>query len=205
LSTIVSSSRWATLIRIFHPVNLKLDRSGQSALAFMSLSQESSKRAASSSPIRSPNRNLKRPRLLADLFSKDEHATQDDDVRKRLRRKDGTPKKLYADDEFDMAIVLNVVCEVLSQGPRSNLFHPIGVIKQYTDALEDPYLLELVGDAYTSGSYKYVRCLGTYFSHMFQFNYSNLVILEFLRKPHVSLPSQTCNDPSAPPSHITCY
>jgi hypothetical protein len=128
----------------------------------MSLSQESSKRAVSSSPIRSQNRNLKRPRLLADQFSEGEHARQDEEVRKRLPRKNGEPLKLYTSDEVHMASVLNVVCDVLSQGPRSDSFHPPASNQAYIDALDDPDLLELVGDAYTSDSYKSVRCHGTY-------------------------------------------
>jgi len=60
--------------------------------------------------------------------------------------------------------VLKLVGEVASEGKQSHLFHVPAANEHYIVALEeDPDLLRVVGEAYTSGSYKDVRCLGESF------------------------------------------
>jgi len=62
------------------------------------------------------------------------------------------------------SVVLKLVGEVASEGKHSHLFHVPAAIEHYIVALEeDPEFLRVVGEAYTSGSYKYVRCLSESF------------------------------------------
>jgi hypothetical protein len=66
--------------------------------------------------------------------------------------------------ERHMAMVLELVATVGSEDPQSHLFHVPFKVAHYVRALEeDPDLLKLVGEAFMTGSYKYVRCLGTPF------------------------------------------
>jgi hypothetical protein len=61
-----------------------------------------------------------------------------------------------------MAVVLKFVWDVAADGPHSKLFHVPAGNDYYIDALGDDLdLMKLVGDSYTSSSYKHVRCLGT--------------------------------------------
>jgi hypothetical protein len=62
-----------------------------------------------------------------------------------------------------MAIVLEHVGDVASESTNSQSFHVPGSA-QYIELLEaDPDIMKLVGESYTSGSYKAVRCLGKSF------------------------------------------
>jgi hypothetical protein len=124
--------------------------------------QESSKRAAPTSPPGGPNRDAKRLRLATDLWSEDQHRQQDEIAKQRLR---GHHRKPYdIDDELHMAYVFQIVGEVASEGPNSHMFYVSAETRHYIDALEqDPVLMKLVGDCYTNGSYKDLRCLGASF------------------------------------------
>jgi hypothetical protein len=124
---------------------------------------ERSKRVASTSPV-DLKRDAKRLRLAPDLWSNEEHKRQDEVVRQRLVGKDGKPRKYDVSIESLMAIVLKFVGEVASEGKHSHLFHVPPAIERYIAALEDdPDLLRIVGEAYTSGSYNDVRCLSESF------------------------------------------
>jgi hypothetical protein len=74
------------------------------------------------------------------------------------------PRKYDVSIESLMAIVLKLVGDAASEGKHSHLFHVPAAIEHYIVALEeDPELLRVVGEAYTSGSYKDVRCLSESF------------------------------------------
>ncbi|KAM6501288.1 hypothetical protein JOM56_004302 [Amanita muscaria] len=76
-----------------------------------------------------------------------------------------------------MALVLKLVADIAYEGPHSLLFHVPAANEHYLDALEeDPDLMKLVGDCYTSGSYKDVRCRA------------------FLRKDHASAFTQNSGE-----------
>ena len=63
-----------------------------------------------------------------------------------------------------MAHVLQIVGVVASEGPYSHMFYVSAENHHYTGLLEqDPVLMKLVGDGYTNGSYKDLRCLGASF------------------------------------------
>lgn len=123
---------------------------------------ERSKRVASASPV-----DLKRDakcRLAPDLWSNGEHQQQDEEIKRRLAGRDGKPRKFDVNIEGLMAIVLKLVGEVASEGKHLHLFHIPAATEHYIVALEDdPDLLRVVGEAYTSGSYKDVRCLSESF------------------------------------------
>ncbi|KIL68319.1 hypothetical protein M378DRAFT_158863 [Amanita muscaria Koide BX008] len=117
------------------------------------------KRAASTSPVGSPARDLKRLHLATNLWSESEHLQQDDIVKQRLLGK-GLAPRTYDFNQLHMALVLKRVAQVASEGPHSHLLHVPAAEDHYIDALEeDPDLMKLVGDCYTNGSYKDVRCL----------------------------------------------
>ncbi|KAM6495554.1 hypothetical protein JOM56_008260 [Amanita muscaria] len=117
------------------------------------------KRAASTSPVGSPARDLKRLHLATNLWSESEHLQQDDIVKQRLLGK-GLKPRTYDFNQLHMALVLKRVAQVASEGPHSHLLHVPAAEDHYIDALEeDPDLMKLVGDCYTNGSYKDVRCL----------------------------------------------
>ena len=99
-------------------------------------------------------------RVSFKLWSDEEHQQQDEAIRRRLVRKDGKPSKFDVNSEGLMAIVLKLVGEVAAEGKLSHLFHVPATNEHYIAALEeDLELLRVVGEAYTSGSYKDVRCL----------------------------------------------
>ncbi|KIL63609.1 hypothetical protein M378DRAFT_164281 [Amanita muscaria Koide BX008] len=121
--------------------------------------QENPKRAASTSPVGSPARDLKRLHLATNLWSESDHLQQDDIVKQRLLGK-GLKPRTYDFNEIHMALVLKRVAQVASEGPHSHLLHIPAAEDHYIDALEeDPDFMKLVGDCYTNGSYKDVRCL----------------------------------------------
>jgi hypothetical protein len=116
---------------------------------------DDSKRAASTCPTGDPNRDSKRPRLSPDLWSEDEHLQQDKMVRQRVRR------NYNVKDVTHMAVVLKLVGDVALEGPYSHLLHVPAKNEHYIAALEDdPGLMKVVGDSYTSDIYKDVRCHG---------------------------------------------
>jgi len=120
---------------------------------------ERSKRVASASPV-DLKRDAKRLRLAPDLWSNEEHQQQDEVIKRRLVGRDGKPRKFDVNIEGLMAIVLKLVGEVASEGKHSHLFHVPAANEHYIAAIEeDPDLLRAVGEAYTSGFYKDVRCL----------------------------------------------
>jgi hypothetical protein len=121
---------------------------------------ERSKRVASASPV-DLKRDAKRLRLAPDLWSNEEHQQQDEEIKRRLAGRDGKPRKFDVNIEGLMAIVLKLVGEVASEGKHSHLFHVPAANEHYIE--EDPDLLRVVGEAYTSGSYKDVRCLSESF------------------------------------------
>jgi hypothetical protein len=126
--------------------------------------QENSKRPASASPEGDPKRDTKRLRRATDLWSEDEHLKQDETVKQRLLGKGRTPREYFVNHEPSMGYILKYVADVAAQGPHSHLLHDPAEQRYYVEVLEDdPDLLKLVGEAYTSGSYKDVRCLGTSF------------------------------------------
>jgi hypothetical protein len=109
-------------------------------------------------------RDAKCLRLAPDLWSNEEHQQQDEVIKRRLVGRDGKPRKFDINIEGLMAIVLKFVGDVASERKHSHLFHVPAAIKHYIAALEeDPDLLRAVGEAYTSGSYKDVRCLSKSF------------------------------------------
>jgi len=124
---------------------------------------ERSKRIASTSPV-DLKRDAKRLRLAPDLWSSEEHQQQDEVIKRRLVGRNGKPRKYDVNVETLMAVVLKLVGEVTSKGKHSHLFHVPATIEHYIVALEeDPELLRVVGEAYTGGSYKDVRCLSESF------------------------------------------
>ena len=124
---------------------------------------ERSKRVASASPV-DLRRNAKRLRLAPDLWSNEEHKQQDEEIKQRLGGRGGKPRIYDVSIESLMAIVLKLVGEVASEGKHSHLFHVPAANEHYIVALEeDADLLRVVGEAYTSGSYKDVRCLSEAF------------------------------------------
>jgi len=124
---------------------------------------ERSKRVASTSPV-DLKRDAKRLRLASDLWSNEEHQQQDEVIKRRLLGKGDKPRKYDVSSETHMVYVLKLVRDVTSAGKHSHLFHVPPAIKYYMEALEeDPDLLRIVGEAYTSGSYKDVRCLSESF------------------------------------------
>jgi len=124
---------------------------------------ERSKRVASTSPV-DLKRDAKRLRLASDLWSNEEHQQQDEVIKRRLLGKDGKPRKYDVNVESLMAIVLKLVGDVASEGKHSHLFHVPPANEYYITALEeDTDLLRIVGEAYTSGFYKDVRCLSESF------------------------------------------
>jgi len=123
---------------------------------------ERSKRVASASPV-DLKRDAKSLRLAPDLWSNEEHQQQDEEI-KRLVGRDGKPRKYDVNVETLMAVVLKFVRDVASEGKHSHLFYVSPAIEHYIAALEeDPDLLRVVGEAYTSGSYKDVHCLSESF------------------------------------------
>lgn len=119
---------------------------------------DDSKRAASSSPKREPNHDVKRLRL-SDLWSEEEHLKQDNQVKQLLLGNAGKPRKYDVTSELNMALVLKFVGEVVLEGPNSTLLRAPTEIEYYIGALEDsPDLMKLVGDAYTNRTFKDVRC-----------------------------------------------
>ena len=125
---------------------------------------ESSKRAASTSPVGVPKPDAKRLRLAKDLWSNEEHQQQDEVIKQRLVGKDGKPRKYDVNVETFMAVVLKLVGEVAMEGKYSHLFHVPAATEYYIVALEeDPDLMRVVGESYMSGSYRAVRCLGESF------------------------------------------
>ena len=68
-----------------------------------------------------------------------------------------------------MTLVLKLVGDVASEGKHSHLLHVPPAIEHYIAAFEeDPDLLRVVGEAYTSGFYKDVRCLSESFLYSSQ-------------------------------------
>ncbi|KIL63638.1 hypothetical protein M378DRAFT_164328, partial [Amanita muscaria Koide BX008] len=121
--------------------------------------QENPKRTASTSPAGCPNRDFKRPHLANDLWLEDEHLKQDNIVKQRLLGKGRKPTTFDIEDAIHMALVLKLVANIASEGPHSHLFHVPAANEHYLYALqEDSVLMKLVGECYTSGSYKDVRC-----------------------------------------------
>ncbi|KIL63618.1 hypothetical protein M378DRAFT_24971 [Amanita muscaria Koide BX008] len=117
--------------------------------------QENTKRAATTSPVGCPIRHLKRLHLATDLWSEAEHLQQDAIVNERLL---GKRRTYNSKQEVHMGCVLNLVADVVSQGPHPHLFH-LRAANECIDALEeDSDFMKLVGDCYTNGSYKNVRC-----------------------------------------------
>jgi hypothetical protein len=109
-------------------------------------------------------RDAKRLRPATDVWSDEEHQQQDEVIRRRLVGKDGKPRKFDVDSEGLMTLVLKLVGDVMLEGKLSHLFHVPATYEHYITALEeDPELLRVVGEAYTSGSYKDVRCLSESF------------------------------------------
>jgi hypothetical protein len=120
---------------------------------------ERSKRVASTSPV-DLKRDAKRLRLASDLWSNEEHQQQDEVIKRRLLGKGDKPRKYDVNSEAHMTLVLKLVGDVTLEGKLSHFFHVPPAIEHYMEALEeDPDLLRIVGEAYTSGSYKDVRCL----------------------------------------------
>jgi hypothetical protein len=128
---------------------------------------ENFKRAASTSPVLGdPNHNAKRIRLAKDIWSDEEHRQLDNVITQRLSGKHGKARKYDVNLELCMAMVLKCVGEAAWEGKQSNLFHAPAALEYYNAELEeDPDLLKVVGDSYTSGSYKSVLCLGEPFLH----------------------------------------
>jgi hypothetical protein len=124
---------------------------------------ERSKRVASISPV-DLKRGAKRLRPATDVWSDEEHQQQDEVIRRRLVGRDGKPRKFDVNSEAHMTLVLKLVGDVTLEGKLSHLFHVPPANEHYIAALEDdPDLLRIVGEAYTSGSYKDVRCLSESF------------------------------------------
>ncbi len=123
---------------------------------------ERSKRVASTSPL-DLKRDAKRLRLASDLWSNVEHQQQDEVIKRRLLGKGDKPRKYDVNSEFPMAVVLKLVGDVASEGKHSHLFHVPPAIEHIAALEEDRELLRVVGEAYTSGSYKVVRCLSESF------------------------------------------
>jgi hypothetical protein len=85
-------------------------------------------------------------------------------MKRGLVGKRGKPRTYDVSSEIQMAVVLKLVGEVASEGKHSHLFHVPAANEHYIVALEeDPDLLRVVGEAYTSGSYKDIRCLSKSF------------------------------------------
>ena len=125
---------------------------------------ERSKRVASASPV-DLKRDAKRLHLAPDLWSNEEHQQQDEAIKRRLAGRDGKSRNYDVNMESLMAIVLKLVGDVASEGKHSHLFHVPPANEHYMVALEeDPELLRVVGEAYTSGSYKDIRCLSESFT-----------------------------------------
>jgi hypothetical protein len=100
--------------------------------------------------------------LAPDLWSNEEHQQQDEATQRHLAGRDGKPRNYDVNVESLMAIVLKFVGDVASEGKHSHLFHVPPAMEHYIVAFEeDPELLRVVGEAYTSGSYKDIRCLTT--------------------------------------------
>ncbi|KAM6501263.1 hypothetical protein JOM56_004277 [Amanita muscaria] len=80
-------------------------------------------------------------------------------VKQRLLGKGRKPTAFDIEDAIHMALVLKLVADIASEGPHSHLFHVPAENEHYLYALqEDSVLMKLVGECYTSGSYKDVRC-----------------------------------------------
>ena len=110
---------------------------------------ERSKRVASTSPV-DLTCDAKHLHLAPDLWSNEEHQQQDEEIKRHV--------------ETLTAVVLKLGRNVASEGKHSHLFHVPPAIEHYIAALEeDPDLLRVVGEAYTRGSYKDVRCLSESF------------------------------------------
>ena len=125
---------------------------------------ERSKRVASASPV-DLKRDAKRLHLAPDLWSNEEHQQKDEAIKRRLAGRDGKPSNYDVNVEFQMAVVLKLVGDLASEGKHSHLFHVPPSIEHCAVALEeDPELLRVVGEAYTSGSYKDIRCLSESFT-----------------------------------------
>ena len=122
---------------------------------------QSSKRAASTSPVRDSKHVTKRLRFAKDVWSEEEHRQQDEAIKKRLVGRDGNVRQYNVNDEMTMAFILKHVVQVASEANHSHLFPASATTDDYNVALEnDPDLLRVVGECYKSGSYKSVRCLG---------------------------------------------
>lgn len=147
--------------------------------------QETSKRAATS-PVGGPDRDPKRLRLATDLWSEDEHLQQDKIVKQNLQ------EDYDINNRRDMAFILQLVADVASEGPHSHLVH-VPTLPMLLPLKEDPALMKLVGDCYTKGSYKDVRCLGAPIPSPVVINFSNICAFpEFLRKKPASAFIQNC-------------
>ena len=86
---------------------------------------------------------------------------QDEELKRRLGN---SGRKYYADQDFSMAHVLELVVEIARNDARSELLQSHKTMLDYVAAFQkDPDLLILVGDAFKRGSYKDVRCLGMSF------------------------------------------
>ena len=81
---------------------------------------ESPKRAASTSPVGDPKRDVKRWHPAKDLWS-EEHQQQDAMLKQRLARSDSKPRQFDVDFAPSMAVVLQVVGQVASED--SHLLH----------------------------------------------------------------------------------
>ena len=119
---------------------------------------ERSKRVASASPV-DLKRDAKSLCPATDVWSDEEHRQQDEVIRRRLVGKGGKPRKYDVNVEITMAIVLKLVGEVMLEEKLSHLFHLPGTNEHIVALEEDPELLRVVGEAYTSGSYRDVCCL----------------------------------------------
>ena len=151
---------------------------------------ERSKRVASASPV-DLKRDAKRLRLAPDLWSNEEHQRQDEVIKRRLVGKGAKPRKYDVSDETHMAGVLKLVGDVASEGKHSHMFYVPATFEPYIVALEeDPDLLRVVAEAYTSGSYKDVRCLSE--SFRLPINCLNLCLPEFFRQS--SIPEQNAKN-----------
>ena len=147
-----------------------------------SVSIISSKRPASASPV--GDHDPKRLRLVTDLWSEDEHLQQDEIVKQLLRGTDDEPKTHDIGDRFHILHILETVAHVACEGRHSRSLR----YREGRDALKkDPALMKLIGDCYTNGSYKNVRCLGASILAPVAINFSNISAFpEFLRENPVS-------------------
>ena len=151
----------------------------------------SSKRPASASPV--GDRHPKRLRLVTDLWSEDEHLQQDEIVNQRLRGTDDERETHDIGDIFHIRDILDTVAHVACEGRHSRSLR-IPPRREGLDALkEDPALMKVIGDCYTNGSYKNVRCLGASILAPVAINFSNISAFpDFLRENPVSAITPRC-------------